>query len=126
MVAEQVILEIPEAILKGLQDGTYERVGGVVREVASKRVVAWLRETGGLTLVGSIGESIPGVNIVSDILINIQLRLINLKLLDISDKLKTVLNLTRFNTALGLTNLGLSAVDFAVVTSKLNQIDSRI
>jgi hypothetical protein len=24
MVAEQVILEIPEAILKGLQNGTYE------------------------------------------------------------------------------------------------------
>jgi hypothetical protein len=40
MVAEQVILDIPEAILKGLQDGTYERIGGVVREVASKRVVA--------------------------------------------------------------------------------------
>lgn len=56
MVAEQVILDIPEAILKGLQDGTYERIGGVLREVASKRVVAWLRETGGLTLADSIGK----------------------------------------------------------------------
>lgn len=56
MVAEQVILDIPEAILKGLQDGTHERIGGVVREVASKQVVAWLRETGGLTLADSIGK----------------------------------------------------------------------
>jgi len=85
MVAEQVILEIPEAILKGLQNGTYERVGGVVREVASKRVVAWLRETGGLTLANSIGIPISPVDIIDGILINIQLRLIHLKLLDISD-----------------------------------------
>ena len=126
MVAEQVILEIPEAILKGLQNGTYERVGGVVREVASKRVVAWLRETGGLTLANSIGNWIPGVDIINGILANIQLRQINLRLIDISNKLNTVLGLTQFNTALGLANLGLSAIGFAVVISKLNQIDSRI
>ena len=126
MVAEQVILEIPEAILKGLQNGTYERVGGVVREVASKRVVAWLRETGGLTLKDSIGKCIPVVDIVGDIIVNIQLRQINLRLIDIRRKLNTVLDLTKFNAAIGLTNLGLSAIDFAVVTSKLNQIDSRI
>ncbi|MFT0814634.1 hypothetical protein [Synechococcus sp. OH20] len=126
MVAEQVILEIPEAILKGLQNGTYERVGGVVREVASKQVVAWLRETGGLTLANSIGNWIPGVDIINGILANIQLRQINLRLIDISNKLNTVLGLTQFNTALGLANLGLSAIGFAVVISKLDQIDSRI
>ncbi len=126
MVAEQVILEIPEAILKGLQNGTYERVGGVVREVASKRVVAWLRETGGLTLANSIGIPISPVDIIDGILANIQLRQINLRLIDISNKLNTVLGLTQFNTALGLANLGLSAIGFAVVISKLNQIDSRI
>ncbi|MFS8855432.1 MULTISPECIES: hypothetical protein [unclassified Synechococcus] len=126
MVAEQVILEIPEAILKGLQNGTYERVGGVVREVASKQVVAWLRETGGLTLPNSIGNWIPGVDIINGILANIQLRQINLRLIDISNKLNTVLGLTQFNTALGLANLGLSAIGFAVVISKLDQIDSRI
>ncbi|MFS8886599.1 hypothetical protein [Synechococcus sp. H70.2] len=126
MVAEQVILEIPEAILKGLQNGTYERVGGVVREVASKQVVAWLRETGGLTLANSIGNWIPGVDIINGILANIQLRQINLRLIDIGNKLNTVLGLTQFNTALGLANLGLSAIGFAVVISKLDQIDSRI
>ncbi|MFS8860820.1 hypothetical protein [Synechococcus sp. H60.4] len=126
MVSEQVILEIPEAILKGLQNGTYERVGGVVREVASKRVVAWLRETGGLTLANSIGNWIPGVDIINGIFANIQLRQINLRLIDISNKLNTVLGLTQFNTALGLANLGLSAIGFAVVISKLDQIDSRI
>jgi len=98
----------------------------VVREVASKRVVAWLRETGGLTLADSISNCIPAVDIVNGIIANIQLRQINLRLIDTRGKLNTVLGLTKFNAAIGLTNLGLSAVDFAVVTSKLNQIDSRI
>ncbi|MFT0796998.1 hypothetical protein, partial [Synechococcus sp. H70.1] len=47
-------------------------------------------------------------------------------LIDIGNKLNTVLGLTQFNTALGLANLGLSAIGFAVVISKLDQIDSRI
>ncbi|MFS8901892.1 hypothetical protein NW845_11050 [Synechococcus sp. H60.2] len=108
MVSEQVILEIPEAILKGLQNGTYERVGGVVREVASKRVVAWLRETGGLTLANSIGNWIPGVDIINGILANIQLRQINLRLIDIGNKLNTVLGLTQFNIR------GVAAVGYAL------------
>lgn len=98
----------------------------MVREVASKRVVAWLRETGGSTLADSISNCIPAVDIVNGIIANIQLRQINLRLIDTRGKLNTVLGLTKFNAAIGLTNLGLSAVDFAVVTSKLNQIDSRI
>ncbi|PSN13997.1 hypothetical protein C7293_13475 [filamentous cyanobacterium CCT1] len=36
--------DIPQKIAEGLASGTLERVGGVVREVGSKRVVAWLRE----------------------------------------------------------------------------------
>ena len=35
---------IPYWISQGLAKGTYERVGGVVRETGNKQVVAWLRE----------------------------------------------------------------------------------
>jgi hypothetical protein len=66
------------------------------------------------------------LDIVSGIIGNIQLRQINLKLIAIGNTLNTILGLTQFNTALGLANLGLSAIGFAVVISKLNQIDSRI
>lgn len=72
MATEQVILDIPEAILRGLQNGTYERIGGIVREVASKRVVAWLRETGASTLETSIGVGIPGldpINVINGIIV---------------------------------------------------------
>jgi hypothetical protein len=40
----QATLQVPEHIAQGLSSGIYERVGGVVREVGSKQVVAWLRE----------------------------------------------------------------------------------
>lgn len=39
-----VTFEIPAWIAEGLANGTFERVGGVVRRVADKKVVAWLRE----------------------------------------------------------------------------------
>lgn len=39
---------IPEWIKAGLESGIYERVGGVIRESGTKRVVTWLRE-GGIT-----------------------------------------------------------------------------
>lgn len=42
-------LHIPEFIAQGISNGTYERVGGVVREASTKQVVAWLRETGEAT-----------------------------------------------------------------------------
>lgn len=35
---------VPEIIKQGLDSGAYERVGGVIRETASKNVVHWLRE----------------------------------------------------------------------------------
>jgi hypothetical protein len=40
----EATFHVPEYIAQGLSNGTYERVGGVVREVESKQVVTWLRE----------------------------------------------------------------------------------
>ncbi|WP_429089354.1 hypothetical protein [Aeromonas veronii] len=42
-----VLFEIPTAIAEGLADGSLERVGGVIRTAADKKVVAWLQEAGG-------------------------------------------------------------------------------
>ena len=41
-----VIFDIPAEILKGLADGTLERVGGVIRKVGDKKIVVWLTEAG--------------------------------------------------------------------------------
>src|SRR5512141_1905352 len=44
MSTVEATLQIPEQIAQGIANRTYERVGGVVREVGSKRIVTWLRE----------------------------------------------------------------------------------
>jgi hypothetical protein len=55
---------VPEHIAQGLSNGTYERVGGVVREIGSKQVVAWLREipvlsnTSALSSVSAIASTL--------------------------------------------------------------------
>ena len=42
----EVKLTMSDQIAKSLADGTYERVGGIIRESRSKQIVAWLREVG--------------------------------------------------------------------------------
>lgn len=41
-----VMFELSEEIVKGLANGTLERVGGVVRRVGDKKIVVWLTEAG--------------------------------------------------------------------------------
>jgi hypothetical protein len=40
----EVLFEVPAFIEHGLSSGALERVGGVIRDVASKQVVVWLRD----------------------------------------------------------------------------------
>ena len=46
MTPLNVVFDLPAALANGLQNGAYERVGGVIRDSNSKQVVAWLREGG--------------------------------------------------------------------------------
>jgi hypothetical protein len=46
MTSLHVQFDIPDWVIEGLQDGSLERIGGVVREKASKAVRLWLSETG--------------------------------------------------------------------------------
>jgi|GEM_PF-2277850 prefoldin subunit 5 len=39
-----ILLELPDEIIAGLESGKYERVGGVIRETNSKHVRLWLKE----------------------------------------------------------------------------------
>lgn len=56
----KVAFEVPDWIARELNRGTYERVGGVIRDTQTKQVVAWLREAAPevpiLTQVGSVAS----------------------------------------------------------------------
>lgn len=65
----EATFNIPPYIAQGLANGTYERVGGVIRETASKKVVTWLRElhdTSDLALSNAL--SLASVSATSSIL----------------------------------------------------------
>jgi len=49
MATIRVEFEIPDDIANGLGNGTFERVGGVIRHAESKQVFAWLREGGNMS-----------------------------------------------------------------------------
>jgi hypothetical protein len=49
MVALKVAFEIGDEIVKGLADGTLERLGGLIRDSSLKRVTGWVREAAGVT-----------------------------------------------------------------------------
>jgi hypothetical protein len=80
---------IPDAVQKSLDAGIFERVGGVIREVLSGRVIAFLRET------ASVENLAP--------------------LLTASGA-----------TALGVLNLSLATMGFAVVLKRINGIQHRL
>lgn len=44
MAELNVLFEVPLDIVEGLNSGIYERIGGVIRRVGDKTVVAWLRD----------------------------------------------------------------------------------
>jgi tetratricopeptide (TPR) repeat protein len=52
MSTVEATFHVPEHIAQGISNKIFERVGGVVREVGSKKIVAWLREAYGTGALG--------------------------------------------------------------------------
>jgi len=97
MTPLNVVFDLPAALANGLQNGAYERVGGVIRDSNSKQVVAWLRE--------------GGSGVVS------QPPLPKLPLGEAAQLITPMLSAV---------NLGVSVAGFAVVITQLNQISDQI
>ena len=99
-----VVFEVPDWIRQGLENGSFFREGGVVRSSKDGRIIAHLRESVGLSRVTDGGSP-------SSLLLS---QMADLKLLSAASFGMQVLN------------LGVSAVGFAVVISKLNNIQSQL
>ena len=93
MVALTVTFEVPAKILKGLADGSFKRVGGVIVS-RTGGVVAWLREGGASTLatnsplgLGSLSLGLQvttlAVSVVGFSLLNARLKVVQQQLKDI-------------------------------------------
>ncbi|MBN3938883.1 hypothetical protein [Nostoc sp. NMS9] len=94
-----VTFMLADWIIKGIADGTLERVGGVIREVGSKHIVTWLREQGSPTgnQLGEIGRSM----------------LLTQGILQVT-------------SAVSILNMGVSVIGFAVIAQRLKELEQRL
>lgn len=119
---------IPQKIAEGLANGTLERIGGVVREVGTKKVVAWLRE------IPDTSQFIPDpfafislplnpvstVADVANVFVTMRgFRQMNLRL----DKIEHMIHI---NTAMSALTLGTTVAGFAVINQRLDGIETRL
>lgn len=98
-----VTFKLPEWIKKGLMDGTFAREGGVVRN-GSGEIVTFLRESSGLSQELSKG------NLPSSPLL--------------SSQISSLQSLSTAALGMQVLNLGISAIGFVVIASKLNKIQA--
>jgi hypothetical protein len=140
---------IPEHIHAGLASGLYERVGGVIREVGSKYVVAWLRE--GITSHGNIIPNLAGIPVVDPVTgavkvvtslvntvvnaavsakgfgdVNRRLDSVGQQLSTLGQNLHQMQGMLQVTSAASMLNLGVSVIGFAAIVHRLNELEKRL
>jgi tetratricopeptide (TPR) repeat protein len=136
----QVTFALPSLVAKGLQDGTFERVGGVIRDVISKKIVTWLRDsnsvapsvisvaanpvTGILNLIASGANAAISAKGFSDV--NQRLDGVENKIDSIGKTLQVSQSILQVSTAASILNLGVSVMGFAVIAQRLNEIENQL
>ncbi|WP_298920462.1 hypothetical protein [uncultured Nostoc sp.] len=141
-----VTFMLTDWIAKGLADGTFERVGGVIRDVATKQVVSWLREQesnnhevptsttspnnllnlifygANLTASGA-NAAVTGKGLAN---INGRLGSIENQIGQIGQSLQLTQGILQVTTAASVLNLGVSVIGFAVIAQRLKELEQRL
>ena len=125
----KVAFEVPDWIAWELNRGTYERVGGVIRDTQTKQVVAWLREAtpnisqvpailqiGSVASVLNLGVSVMGFALVMQRLKELEERL---------QKAQEVLNKINRKIDLGFYAKFRAALDLALHAVTMNNLENR-
>lgn len=100
MVDLSVVFKVPEWLAAGLGSGELERVGGIIRDSVTKKVVAWLRE----------GDTIS-TEPPSEVL---------------NGQLSQLMMQGQVVMGLQIANLAVSAVGFAIIYRKLQGIERKL
>jgi len=136
---------IPDWVSAGLANGLYERVGGVIREVGNKQVVAWLRE--GFSLDGNAFSSFSGIpavdpvtgslKIVAQLIdagitakgfgdVNRRLDGVHQQLGVMGQSLHNMQGVLQITSAASILNLGVSVIGFGVIMHRLGELEQRL
>jgi len=121
-MALKVYFEIPKQIAVGLASGRLERVGGIVRDAASKEIVAWLRESGRLAfsdpnatagLLQAVQKSSGGLAAVATSVLDAAVTARSHHVL--MREMKVIERLSNLAVITGVMNLGLGAISFVTM-----------
>ena len=116
----QVTFALPSLVAEGLQDGTFERVGGVIRDVTSKKIVTWLRDS------NSVAPSV--ISVASEGFSDVNKRLdgVENQIDSLGQTLQGSQSILQVSTAASILNLGVSVMGFAVIAQRLNEIENQL
>jgi len=113
--------EIPLKYAQGLIDGSLLRIGTLIKDQSTGRIVGHIQETG-LTsklLEGFVGSPFSPIQAISGIGANFQLA-------HITNLLNTMKILQYANIGVSVVGIGVSAVGFAMMNNKLNKMQDSL
>ncbi len=131
----EVVFEVPKHILSGLLSGQLERVGGVIRNSATKEVVVWLRDANVLDSVGGIlptplnlilNAARAALSLYDGHLTRTAIGELSEQVDQLSHQLKWVTSMSTFVVGGQVLNLGLTAISLYATLQKLNQLSDEI
>ncbi|NJL83997.1 MAG: hypothetical protein HC890_15675 [Chloroflexaceae bacterium] len=133
MALLDLTFDVPGVIAEGLANGSLERVGGVVREMATKRVVMWLREFSlDPTVVpgGVFNPLMTNLNPATGVF-NLAMQGVNAGLslkgfAAVNQRLDTIQGVLTLTSAASILNLGVSVMGFAVIAQRLKGLEQRL
>jgi tetratricopeptide (TPR) repeat protein len=131
--------DMPAWIAQGLADGSFERVGGVIRKVGGKQIVAWLRDLDKVSpiinfpvvpILGTfnLADSLANTGVSVAGFAGVDQRLVGLEsqLNEVGKNLQQMQGSLKLTSAVSILNLGVSAIGFAVIVQRLNELERRL
>ena len=125
----KVYFELPAQIALGLASGRLERVGGIIRDAASKEIVAWLRESGKLVFsepevttgfLQVLQNGSGGLAAVATGVLDAAVTARSHHLL--MREMHVIQRLSKLAVVTGVLNLGLGAISFLTMVQNANHI----
>lgn len=113
--------DIPLKYAQGLADGSLQRIGTIIKDDATGRIVGHVQETG-LTsklLEGFIGSPFSPLQTISSMGANFQLA-------HITNLLNIMKTLQYFNIGVSVIGIGVSAIGFVMMNQKLNKMQNSL
>lgn len=133
-----VLFEVPNWIEQGLLSGNLQRVGGVIVDGGSKRVVAWLRDGGSVNQVLDLATKLPsplstimnaartGATIWDGRMTRNAIAGVSNQIAGVSNQLQNLTALTSFLATGQLLNLALTAATFHATMQRLDRLSQEV